>query len=219
MKRKRYAGEEVAFALRQAEGGTPVAEVCRKMGVSEPTFFRWEKRFAGMGVGRDPAAQAARGREHEAEAPRGRPDAGQDHAAGRAAAKAVRPAVRRDVVRHLQGAYAVSERRACHGLPAAVAAPPLLAGSADGAARAPTRLGRGAGALRPSAAARPAPAGGLARGVTLRSRIRAAKTGSRFRSSRRRPDRSAWMGMGGDSRRAAPPRRRRSRRSGFSARV
>ena len=50
MKRKRYTDEQVAFALRQAEGGTPVAEVCRKMGVSEATFFRWKKRFAGMGA-------------------------------------------------------------------------------------------------------------------------------------------------------------------------
>ena len=50
MKRKRYADERVAFALRQAEAGTPVAEVCRKMGVTEATFFRWKKRFAGMGT-------------------------------------------------------------------------------------------------------------------------------------------------------------------------
>ncbi len=50
MKRKLHTDEQVAFALRQAEGGTPVAEVCRKMGVSEATFFRWKKQFAGMGV-------------------------------------------------------------------------------------------------------------------------------------------------------------------------
>ncbi len=50
MKRKRYTDEQVAFALRQAEAGAAVAEVCRKMGVSEATFFRWKKRFAGMGV-------------------------------------------------------------------------------------------------------------------------------------------------------------------------
>ncbi len=50
MKRKRYTDEQVAFALRQAEAGTAVAEVCRKMGVSEATFFRWKKQFAGMGV-------------------------------------------------------------------------------------------------------------------------------------------------------------------------
>jgi len=50
MKRKRYTEEQIAFALRQAESGTPVAEVTRKMGISEQTFYRWKKKFAGMGV-------------------------------------------------------------------------------------------------------------------------------------------------------------------------
>ena len=49
MKRKRYADEQIAFALRQAESGTVVAEICRKLGVSGPTFYRWKKQFAGMG--------------------------------------------------------------------------------------------------------------------------------------------------------------------------
>ena len=50
MKRKRYSEEQIAFALRQAESGTPVAEVTRKMGITEQTFYRWKKKFAGMGV-------------------------------------------------------------------------------------------------------------------------------------------------------------------------
>lgn len=50
MKRKRYTEEQIGFALRQAESGTPVLEVCRKMGVTEVTFYRWKKKFAGMGV-------------------------------------------------------------------------------------------------------------------------------------------------------------------------
>ena len=50
MKRKRYSDEQIAFALRQAESGTAVEEICRKMGISEPTFYRWKKQFAGMGV-------------------------------------------------------------------------------------------------------------------------------------------------------------------------
>ena len=50
MKRSRYSPEQVAFGLRQAEEGTPVAEVCRKMGISEQTFYRWKKKFQGMGV-------------------------------------------------------------------------------------------------------------------------------------------------------------------------
>ncbi len=51
MKSSRYTAEQIAFAMRQVESGTPVPEVCRKMGISEQTFYRWKKKFAGMGVG------------------------------------------------------------------------------------------------------------------------------------------------------------------------
>ncbi len=50
MKKKRYTEEQIAFALRQSEAGTPVAEVIRKMGISEQTFYRWKKHYAGLGV-------------------------------------------------------------------------------------------------------------------------------------------------------------------------
>ena len=50
MRRKRYSDEQIAFALRQADGGTAVEEICRKLGVSEATFYRWKKQFAGMGT-------------------------------------------------------------------------------------------------------------------------------------------------------------------------
>jgi putative transposase len=50
MKRSRYTEEQIAFALRQAESGTSVGEVCRKMGVTEQSFYRWKRRYAGMGV-------------------------------------------------------------------------------------------------------------------------------------------------------------------------
>ncbi len=49
MRTSRYTDEQVAFALKQAELGTPVAEVCRKMAVSEATFFRWKQKFGGLG--------------------------------------------------------------------------------------------------------------------------------------------------------------------------
>lgn len=48
---KRFADEQVTFALRQTDGGAPVGEICRKLGVSEATFHRWKKVYAGMGVG------------------------------------------------------------------------------------------------------------------------------------------------------------------------
>ncbi|BEQ13196.1 MAG: transposase [Pseudomonadota bacterium] len=50
MKRRRYTEPQIVFALQQADSGTPVAEIVRKMGVSEATFYRWKKKFAGMGV-------------------------------------------------------------------------------------------------------------------------------------------------------------------------
>lgn len=50
MPRKRYTEEQIAFAIRQHESGTQVAEIVRKMGISEQTFYRWKKKFAGMGV-------------------------------------------------------------------------------------------------------------------------------------------------------------------------
>ncbi len=50
MKKSRFTNEQIAFALKQAESGTPVEEVCRKLGVSQPTFYRWKKKFDGMGV-------------------------------------------------------------------------------------------------------------------------------------------------------------------------
>lgn len=50
MKRKRFSEEQIAFALRQADSGTTIDEICRKMGISEPTFYRWKKVYAGMGV-------------------------------------------------------------------------------------------------------------------------------------------------------------------------
>jgi len=49
MKKKQFTEAQIAFALRQAESGTPVAEVIRKMGISEVTFYRWKKKYAGMG--------------------------------------------------------------------------------------------------------------------------------------------------------------------------
>ena len=50
MGKKNFSEEQIAFALRQAELGTSVAEIIRKLGISEQTFYRWKKRFAGLGV-------------------------------------------------------------------------------------------------------------------------------------------------------------------------
>ncbi len=44
MKRSQFTEQQIEFSLHQAETGTPLAEVCRKMGISEQTYYRWKKR-------------------------------------------------------------------------------------------------------------------------------------------------------------------------------
>lgn len=50
MKRSTFSEEQIAYALRLAEGGTPVADVCRQLGVSEATYYTWKKKFVHLGV-------------------------------------------------------------------------------------------------------------------------------------------------------------------------
>ena len=50
MKKSKFTEEQIAFALRQSETGTTVAEVCRKMGISDATFYNWKKKYGGLGV-------------------------------------------------------------------------------------------------------------------------------------------------------------------------
>lgn len=50
MPKKGFTEEQIVYALRQAEAGTPVLEVCRKLGVTEQTFYRWKRKFAGLGM-------------------------------------------------------------------------------------------------------------------------------------------------------------------------
>jgi putative transposase len=45
-----FTEEQIVAALRRVEGGMPVAEVCRKLGVTEQTYYRWKKKYAGLGV-------------------------------------------------------------------------------------------------------------------------------------------------------------------------
>lgn len=48
MKKSKFTEAQIAFILRQAEEGTPVAEVCRKAGIAEATFYNWRKKYAGL---------------------------------------------------------------------------------------------------------------------------------------------------------------------------
>ena len=115
MKKSRYTEEQIAFALKQAETGTPVAEVIRRMGVSEQTL-PLEEGVWRAGRRRAAAGQAARGREPQAEAACGGPEPGQAYPAGCPVKKALTPGRRREIVAHVQASHGVSERRSCLAL-------------------------------------------------------------------------------------------------------
>jgi putative transposase len=51
MKRSKFSEEQVAYALRQAEAGMSVADVCRQLGISEATFYVWKKRLSCSPLG------------------------------------------------------------------------------------------------------------------------------------------------------------------------
>ncbi len=50
MRKSKFTEEQIAMALRQHEAGTTVGEICRKLEISDTTFFRWQKQYGGMGV-------------------------------------------------------------------------------------------------------------------------------------------------------------------------
>ena len=50
MKRSKFSEEQIVYAIRQAESGTPVGDLCRQLGVSDATFYAWKKKYAHLGV-------------------------------------------------------------------------------------------------------------------------------------------------------------------------
>jgi putative transposase len=48
MKALKFTDAQKAFIIRQGDDGTPVADICRKAGISQATYFNWKKKYAGM---------------------------------------------------------------------------------------------------------------------------------------------------------------------------
>jgi putative transposase len=50
MKKTKFTDAQIVFAIKQNESGVHVSEICRKMGISEATFYNWKKKYGGLGV-------------------------------------------------------------------------------------------------------------------------------------------------------------------------
>ena len=50
MRKARFTEEQITYALKQVESGKPVGEVCRQLGVSEQSFYRWKRKYQGIGI-------------------------------------------------------------------------------------------------------------------------------------------------------------------------
>ena len=116
MQGKCFSEEQIAIALRQAESGVPVVEISRKMEVSEATFYRWKKKFAGMGV-----AELRRLKQLE-EANRKLKQWVADLSLDKrmlqdVLKKVVKPVMQPPMVQYLTASYGLSVRRACRVLP------------------------------------------------------------------------------------------------------
>ena len=125
MKRTIRTEEQIIGILQEHEAGAKCADLCRKHGMSEGTFYAWKAKYSGMTVSEGchwcaigssangDAAEGAGGRECEAEEAAGRADARHGGDEGALVKKVVAPAVKREAVAHLKALFGLSERRAC----------------------------------------------------------------------------------------------------------
>ena len=113
MKRKRHTEEQIIAILKEHEAGVKTADLCRKHGISEASFYNWKAKYGGLGGVRSQAAEGTGERERQAEEAVGGRHARQRGAEGSAGKKMVTPAAKREAVAHLRSAFEMSERRAC----------------------------------------------------------------------------------------------------------
>jgi len=111
MKRSKFSEEQIVYAIRQADAGTPVGDLCRQLGVSDATFYAWKKKYSYLGE-----SELRRLRQLEEENSRLKrlaADLSLDkHMLSEALRKNLRPAHHRELTRWFQGTVAVSCARA-----------------------------------------------------------------------------------------------------------
>ena len=116
MKASKFSDAQKAFILKQGADGVPVAEICRKAGISQATYFNWKKKYDGLLPTEMRRLKQLEDENEQAEEDCRRPVAGQGDAAGRHPPKTVRPVRKRKLVDEMRGEWDVSIRRACRVL-------------------------------------------------------------------------------------------------------
>ncbi len=112
MKRSKFSDEQITFALRQHEAGKPAGEVCRQLGISEATFYKWKKKYANLGVSE--LRELRQLREENSCLKRPVADLTLDkQILSDIEKKALKPARRRELVGWIHDTYDTSMRRAC----------------------------------------------------------------------------------------------------------
>ncbi|NKL81342.1 IS3 family transposase [Rhizobium leguminosarum] len=116
MKRNRFTDEQIIGILKEHEAGTPVAELCRKHGVSDASIYKWKAKFGGMEVSE--AKRLKTLEDENTKLKRLLADAMLDNAALKdlLGKEVVTPAAQRKAVAHLRNQHGMSERRACKAI-------------------------------------------------------------------------------------------------------
>ncbi|MFZ0314457.1 MAG: IS3 family transposase [Candidatus Korobacteraceae bacterium] len=113
MKKKRFSVEQIVAVLKQVELGVPVAEVIRKVGISEQTFYRWKKQYVGLET--DQVRQMKQLQDENSRLKQLVADLSLDKTMLQDVLrkKFLKPSGRRPMVDHLRDRYRASERHAC----------------------------------------------------------------------------------------------------------
>ncbi len=113
MRKSRFSEEQIIAILKEQAAGVKTAEVCRRHGISQPTFYAWKSKFGGMEVSEAKRLKALGRREPQAEETAGRADARQLDAQRDADKKLLTPGERRNAVSWAINEKSYSQARAC----------------------------------------------------------------------------------------------------------
>jgi putative transposase len=111
MPKKAHTEEQIVAVLRQGEAGEKVAEICRKVGISEGTYYAWKKQYAGLGISELRELRQLREENGTFETASGGSQPGSADPAGDCVKKALKPGLRRKLGQWAQQTYQIGQRR------------------------------------------------------------------------------------------------------------